>query len=130
LTEPIYTAGWLVFAGVLAWGCGLLLVAGRDEAQGRLDDAARRARAGGFLAGFGALGQILVGIIALPALGARADAQIQQVALVAASLLFGAASGFVGLLAGLSRKPRQSNVAAAALLVTATVLWLAASWPR
>jgi hypothetical protein len=58
------------------------------------------------------------------------DVQVQQVALVAASLLLGAASGFVGLLGGLSRKPRQSNVAAAALLVTAIVLWLLAAWPR
>jgi hypothetical protein len=123
-------AGWLVFAGVLAWGCGLLLVAGRDEARGRLDDAVRRARTGGFLAAFGALGQIVVGVIALPALGVRGDVQVQQVALVAASLLLGAASGFVGLLGGLSRKPRQSNVAAAALLVTAIVLWLLAAWPR
>jgi hypothetical protein len=128
--EPIHTLGWLVFGGILAWGCGLLLAAGRHEARGRLDDAARRARRGGFFAAFGALGQILVGIIVLPALGARAGVDVQQIALVTASLLLGAAAGFVGLLAGLSRKPRPAGRAAAALLVMAVILWTLAAWPR
>ena len=89
----------------LAMGCGMILRAGRLEAEGRLVEARRGARHGGFLAALGSL---------VAAAGAPR-------ALVAALLL---ASGFAALLAGLSGKPRPTGWAALALLVAGVVVAL------
>ena len=91
----------------LALGCGLLLRAGRLEAEGRLVEARRVGRQGGFL---GAIGSLLA------AAGAGRPAP--------AVLLL--ASGFAALLAGLSGKPRPTGWAAFALLVTGAVVGLLA----
>ncbi len=80
------------------------------EAEGRLEEARRRARQGGFLAAVGSL-LAAVGSAALPT----------RSGLVAALML---ASGFAALLAGLSGKPRPTGWAALALLVVGVVVAL------
>ena len=94
----------------LAMGCGLILRAGRLEAEGRLVEARRGARQGGFLAALGAL----FGAASAFALPARQGA-------VAGILL---ASGFAALLAGLSGKPRPTGWAALGLLIAGVVVAL------
>jgi hypothetical protein len=94
----------------LAMGCGMVVSAGRMEAEGRLEAARRRARQGGFLAALGSL-LAAVGAAALPAQGG----------VVAALML---ASGFAALLAGLSGKPRPTGWAALALLLAGIVVAL------
>ncbi len=96
----------------LALGCGMVVGAGRMEAEGRLEEARRRVRQGGFLAAVGSL-LAAVGSAALPTNGG----------LVAALVL---ASGFAALLAGLSGKPRPTGWAALALLVAGVVVALLA----
>ena len=98
----------------LAMGCGMVLRAGRLEAEGRLVEARRGARHGGFLAALGSL-LAAAGAAALPA-GSGALR-----GLVAALML---ASGFAALLAGLSGKPRPTGWAALALLVGGIVVAL------
>jgi hypothetical protein len=100
----------------LAMGCGMVLRAGRLEAEGRLVEAKSGARQGGFLAALGSL-LAAVGAAALPAASGAARG------LVAGLLL---ASGFAALLAGLSGKPRPTGWAALALLLAGVVvaLWL------
>ena len=100
----------------LAMGCGMILGAGRLEAEGKLVEAKRRARQGGFLAALGSL-LAAAGAAGLPADGAAPRG------LVAGLVL---ASGFTALLAGLSGKPRPTGWAALALLVAGVVvaLWL------
>jgi hypothetical protein len=103
-------SGYLTFLGrllFLAMGCGLVLRAGRSEAAGRLVEARRSARQGGFLAALGSL---------VAAAGAPRA--------LAAGLLL--ASGFAALLAGLSGKPRPTGWAVIALLVAGTVVGLLA----
>ena len=94
----------------LAMGCGMVFGAGRLEAEGKLVEAKRRARQGGFLAAVGSL-LAAVGAAALPALSG----------IVAVLML---ASGFAALLAGLSGKPRPTGWAALALLVSGIVVAL------
>jgi len=94
----------------LAMGCGMVVGAGRMEAEGRLEEAKRRARQGGFLAAVGSL-LAAVGALALPT----------RSAVVAVLML---ASGFAALLAGLSGKPRPTGWAALALLVAGIVVAL------
>ena len=124
-----HTLVWLSFALMTAWGCTLLLVAGHDEARGRLHRAARRARTGGLVSAIGTLGQVVVGIAALVSITAGANALVPAL-LVTTSLLFGFGAGSAGLLAGLSGKPRPSGGAAAVLLVLAVASWIAGTWPR
>jgi hypothetical protein len=99
---------------LLAMGCGLVLRAGRLEAEGKLEEARRGARSGGFLA---ALGSMLaaVGAAALPESAGRARG------LTAALFL---AAGAAALLAGLSGKPRPTGWAAMALLSAGVVVAL------
>ena len=100
----------------LAMGCGMVLRAGRLEAEGRLFEARRGARHGGFL---GALGSLLAaaGAAGLPKGGHASPG-------VVAALMLG--SGFAALLAGLSGKPRPTGWAALAMLVTGIVVALLA----
>ena len=94
----------------LAMGCGMVLRAGRLEAEGKLVEAKRGARQGGFLAALGSL-LAAVGAAALPA--GRVP--------VAGLML---ASGFAALLAGLSGKPRPTGWAALLLLTAGIVVAL------
>jgi hypothetical protein len=98
----------------VAMGCGMVLNAGRLEAEGRLVEAKRRARQGGFLA---ALGSLLgaAGAAGLPAGGGALRG-------AAAGLVL--AAGFAALLAGLSGKPRPTGWAALGLLVSSIVVAL------
>jgi hypothetical protein len=98
----------------LALGCGMVVRAGRLEAEGRLFEARRGARNGGFLAALGSL------LAAASAAGLPAESAASR-GLVAGLML---ASGFVALLAGLSGKPRPTGWAALALLVGGTVVAL------
>jgi hypothetical protein len=100
----------------LAMGCGMVLGAGRLEAEGKLVEARRRARQGGFLAALGSL-LAAVGAAGLPAEAGPARGWV-------AGLLL--ASGFAALLAGLSGKPRPTGWAALALLVAGIVVALIA----
>lgn len=101
---------------LLAMGCGMVLRAGRLEAAGRLVEARRGARHGGFLAAIGSL-LAAAGAGALPAEAGASRG------LVAALML---ASGFTALLAGLSGKPRPTGWAALALLAGGVVVALSA----
>jgi hypothetical protein len=98
----------------LAMGCGLVLRAGRLEADGRLEEARRGARQGGFIAAIGSL-LAAVGAATLPAQRGVSPG-------VVAGLLL--ASGFAALLAGLSGKPRPTGWAAAALLAAGVAVAL------
>jgi len=99
---------------LLAMGCALLLRAGRLEAEGRLEDARRGARHGGFLAALGSL-VAAAGAWAVPATARAAGG-------LGAGLLLG--SGFAALLAGLSGKPRPTAWAALLLGVAGAVVAL------
>ena len=101
---------------LLAMGCGMVLRAGRLEAEGRLFDARRGARHGGFLAALGSL-IAAAGAFALPKDGHASPG-------VVAGLML--ASGFAALLAGLSGKPRPTGWAALAMLVLGIVVALLA----
>jgi len=98
----------------LAMGCGMVVRAGRLEAEGRLFEARRGARQGGFLAALGSL-LAAAGAAGLPADGAAPRG------LVAGLVL---ASGFAALLAGLSGKPRPTGWAALLLLLCGIVVAL------
>jgi hypothetical protein len=98
----------------LAMGCGMVLRAGRLEAEGRLFEARRGARSGGFLAALGSL-LAAVGAAGLPSEGGAVRG-------VVAGLML--ASGFAALLAGLSGKPRPTGWAALLLLVGGIVVAL------
>ena len=94
----------------------MVLRAGRLEADGRLIEARRGARAGGFLA---ALGSVLA---AAGAAGLPAERGALRGVVVALML----ASGFAALLAGLSGKPRPTGWAALALLACGVIVALCA----
>jgi hypothetical protein len=100
----------------LAMGCGMVVRAGRLEAEGRLFEARRGARHGGILAALGSL-LAAAGAAGLPAKAGAAPG------LVAVLML---ASGFAALLAGLSGKPRPTGWAALAFLVSGIVVALVA----
>jgi hypothetical protein len=87
-------------------GCLVLLRAGRDYADGRLDVARRRGRRGGRLMCAGDAVLAVVVAVTTPTGAALA-----------------AAAGFVGLLGGLSGKPRPSGEFAA-LLHLAAGCWI------
>jgi len=105
-------------------GCWLVLCAGRLESRGRLNRARRQVRAGAIAMGWGTAAQALAAVaFALVAPPGR------RVAPLAAAILLGAA-GFVGLLAGLSGKPRPSGQFAALLYVAGRLaLGSAPGWP-
>jgi hypothetical protein len=100
---------------LLAMGSGMIVQAGRLEANGSLVQAKRTARNGGFLAALGALAAA-AGAGVLPATAGMARG-------VVAGLML--ASGFSALLAGLSGKPRPTGWAAVALLVVGAVVAIA-----
>jgi hypothetical protein len=100
----------------LAMGCGMVVRAGRLESDGRLFEARRGARNGGFLAALGSL-LAAAGALGLPANGGASRG-------VVAGLML--ASGFAALLAGLSGKPRPTGWAALALLASGVVVALVA----
>ena len=96
----------------LAMGCGMLLRAGRLEAEGRVVEARRGARQGGFVAMIGSL-------LAAAGAGALPEAAGAVRWIVAGLML---ASGLAALLAGLSRKPRPTGWAACLLLAAGVVV--------
>jgi hypothetical protein len=98
----------------LALGCGMVVRAGRLEADGRLVEARRGARHGGFLAALGSL------LAAAGAAGLPAEGGVSR-GVVAALML---ASGFAALLAGLSGKPRPTGWGALLLLVAGVIVAL------
>jgi hypothetical protein len=105
-------AGQTAAAAVGAAGFAAILLAGRREARGELEEARRLVRLGGWpaLAGATSLALLSGGAAPLP--------------LVSASLLV--LSGFAAMLAGLSGKPRPTGHFAA-LLFAAGLLLLALS---
>jgi hypothetical protein len=118
-TEPLrlFLPGLLTLGGGLsAVGCALILRAGRLEARGRSAPSRRLARLGGRTS--------FVGAVALaPLLGASAALGSMApvaVPIAAAGLL--ACAGVIGLLGGLSAKPRPSGLFATAFHVAATGL--------
>ena len=109
-------SAFLSFLGTLlflAIGCGTVVRAGRLEGEGRLVEARRGARQGGFLAALGSL-LAATGAAALPESGVLKGA-------VAVLML---ASGLTALLAGLSGKPRPTGWAALLLLAAGAVVAL------
>jgi hypothetical protein len=98
----------------LAMGCGMVIGAGRMEAEGRLEEARRKARQGGFLAAIGSL-LAAAGAAGLPAAAGSGRGIVAGLVL---------ASGFAALLAGLAGKPRPTGWAALALLAAAVVVAL------
>ena len=103
--------GTLLF---LAIGCGTVVRAGRLEGEGRLVEARRGARQGGFLAALGSL-LAATGASALPA---------ESGVLKGAVAVLMLASGLTALLAGLSGKPRPTGWAALLLLAAGAVVAL------
>jgi len=97
-----------------ALGCGMLLRAGRLEAEGRLVEARRGARQGGYLAALGSLLAAAGAALLPPERGAER--------VVVAALML--ASGFTALLAGLSGKPRPTGWGALLLLLAGVVVAL------
>lgn len=117
---PALTA-WVGGGLASAAGCCLLIRAGSLEKHGRVGPAARLSRRGGGLMAAGCLVQAAAG----PFLAAPGSAA----AAAAASL----GAGFVGLLAGLSRKPRPTGTFAVVLFVSslaAAGLLLSGQTPR
>lgn len=114
---PLFLAPFLL--GTL--GCLLLLAAGRRYVRGRLDSARGLGRRAGWLllAGDGSLGL-------LAAAAALVGPTPTSWAFPAGALLLGAA-GVVGLLGGLSGKPRPADGFAAALHVAGACCLLAAA---
>ncbi|HZN53939.1 MAG TPA: hypothetical protein VFB67_01335 [Candidatus Polarisedimenticolaceae bacterium] len=105
-------APFVALLAVLAAGCAMLVRAGRLQAAGRIDDARRRARAGGFVAAAGSL-LAAIGALALPAGTAAGRASV-------AAMMLG--SGGAALLAGASGKPRPTVWSALALLLAGLVV--------
>lgn len=101
---------------ILATGCGMVVRAGRLEADGHLVEARRGARLGGFLAAIGSLAAA-AGAAVLPASAGAARG-------AAAGLML--AAGFAALLAGLSGKPRPTGWAAVGFLGAGIVVALLA----
>jgi hypothetical protein len=98
----------------LAMGCGMIVRAGRLEAEGRLVEARRGTRQGGLLAAIGSL-LAATGAAALPAAALAARGTVAGLML---------ASGLAALLAGLSGKPRPTGWAALLLLAAGVVVAL------
>src|SRR5262245_22605973 len=99
---------------ILAMGCALIVRAGRLEAEGRLLEARRGARRGGFIAALGS-------ILAAAAAAGLPEGEGPVRGIVAGMLL---ASGLAALLAGLSGKPRPTGWAALGLLAAGIVVAL------
>lgn len=117
MSTPLFLAPFLVGTT----GCLLLLAAGRHYVRGRLDPARRLGRRAGWLL-LG--GDALLGLLAAGAALGRAAAP-SWTGLAGAALLL--AAGAVGLLGGLSGKPRPADGFAALLHVAgACCLFVAA----
>ncbi len=133
----LHLAAFLIAGALAAVGCGRVLVAGREEAQGRLEAARRLARRGGFEMILATPAQITASFIlaASPTLRpGLLPPDGDPVAAVALSLftVLALASAFAGLLAGLSGKPRPTGWVAAGLLILDVVAWALAIvrlWP-
>jgi hypothetical protein len=97
---------------VAAVGFFLILSAGRHEARGELVSAARLVRLGGWPA--------LAGAVSLALLSCRGDRMT-----IGAALAF-CLSGFAGLLAGLSGKPRPTGQVAALMFIAGLIMIAAA----
>jgi hypothetical protein len=111
-------------------GAGLLLAAGASERRGRLARAARQSALGGRAMAVGALlelGVVFAGLVLLPTPTLRRlidGAWPAMATLIVCTITLGCA-GFIGLLAGLTRKPRPSGTIAA-LLYAASVAGIVA----
>ena len=103
---------FLPHVAMLAFGIALVVRAGTLERVGRLVEARRAARGGGWLAAVGSL---------LAAAGAGALPHARGP--VAGTML---AAGFAALLAGLAGKPRPTCWAAVALLAAGVVVAIVA----
>jgi len=99
-------------------GCCLILLAGRRERLGRLDEARTLARSGGFV--------MLAGELILAAACAVVPSiRPAPLPVLAGTVLAFAVAGLVGLLAGLSGKPRPSGHVAATLHLAGLVVLVA-----
>ncbi len=121
----------LVGAGVTS-GCCLSLHAARLEATGALRAARRLVRLGGRLMFLAAAVLLLLGFVTLLSLSsAQRDALLRGDVLASFALLLSAlgigVAAFVGLLAGLARKPRPSAYVAAAIYLAALFTLAAAA---
>lgn len=109
-------------------GCYLLLVAGNAESRGRLATARRLARLGGLLAAIGALAQLAPGLWRFGNLPQQiASDSGTRAAVLSLGLASAMVAGLVGLLAGLSGKPRPSGHACAAFVALSAVAWVLAT---
>jgi hypothetical protein len=124
-----------LLVSLAAVGCWRLVASGRWEARGNVEGARRLARNGGFLLAGATLGHLATGAWLLAGLDPRARGLLLDPR--GASLLALVVGGFaalaaawIGLLAGLSGKPRPSGMFAAGLfvlsLVALTGAWLLA----
>jgi hypothetical protein len=125
------TAVLFLLAGTPATaGAGLLVAAGGAERRGRLARAGRQSALGGRAMAVGTfleLGVVFAGLVLLPTAALRRLIESgwpAMAALIVCTIALGCA-GFVGLLAGLTRKPRPSGTIAG-LLYAASVVGLAA----
>jgi hypothetical protein len=114
-------------------GCARILLAGRLESRGRLERARAVARRGGFVMA----GASLATVASWPALAATLPHPLRRAFFVdselalpvaAAGMLVTVLAGFVGLLAGLTGKPRPSGWLAAALLLVGLAAGLSSAW--
>ncbi len=100
----------------------MIVLAGRRERRGLLESARRLARRGGFVAAGSTMAALVTGVawVALSGPTVR-DRLFEDGARGAALLTLGVSltvlAGFVGLLAGLSGKPRPGGGFAAAILL-------------
>lgn len=116
----------LAVGSITVAACALLIRSGEAEYKGELSSARRLARLGGktlFLATVGLDVILLAMLFGAPA-GLR-DNPEALVTLVAGLIALGLA-GFVGLLAGLSGKPRPSGGFAVVLHLAGQIAWVAA----
>ncbi len=121
----------LLYAGAVAGGM-LILLAGARERRGDLEAARRLARHGGFAMAGCTLAAVPTGVAWLALLPAPVRERLlgaDAAATIGLTLGSGLAvlAGFVGLLAGLSGKPRPGGWFAAALLAVALAVVLSAA---
>ena len=112
---PILLPGLSLLAcSVAASGCYLLLLCGSLEGSGRRRSSRRQARQAGFALAMGAVAQtllltmILAGV-GIPSAAARPESLLTAPLGIACGAILSLLAGFVGLLGGLSGKPRPSG---------------------
>ncbi len=98
-------------------GCYLTLDAGRREGRGDLGAARREIRLGGFLICGGAVGVLVVALVALVSCTALPSSPL----FVTAALACLGGSAFTALLAALSGKPRPSGTFAVMMFLAGVV---------